>query len=66
MPKTGLKHTGEMTTRNSFTKVDVEIGMTVDGRELPTMATLGAAFEQGIALIQAAITKSYEVVPPRT
>jgi hypothetical protein len=37
----------------------------VDGKELPTMAVLGAALEEAIELIQKKVTESYKVVPER-
>jgi hypothetical protein len=65
MPNTGLRQEFEMTTRDRFTKVNCEIGMKVDGRELPNMAVLGAALEEAIELIRSKVTESYKVVPPR-
>ena len=62
--KIGLKESFELTTRSQFTKVNCEIGMTVDGRELPPMSILGEALEEAIALIQRKIKDSYKV-PPR-
>lgn len=65
MPKSALKQTFELTTRNAFTKVEAEIGITVNGRELPSMEILGKAFEAGILHIQEQITEAYKVVPER-
>lgn len=65
MPKNAVKQTLDLTTRNAFTKVECEIGMTVNGRELPSMEILGKAFEAGILKIQEIITESYKVVPER-
>ena len=48
MPKSALKQSFDLTTRNAFTKVQCEIGMTVDGRELPSLEILGKAFEDAI------------------
>lgn len=64
MPKTGIRQTLELTTRNAYTKVECEVGMTVNGKELPNMAVLGAALESAIELIQQRVTESYKVVPP--
>jgi hypothetical protein len=65
MPKTGLRASFDLETRNKYTKVDCEIGLNVNGRELPSMAVLGEALEKAIELIQNSITESYKVVPPR-
>jgi hypothetical protein len=65
MPKTGIRQTFELTTRDRFTKVECEIGLTVNGRELPNMEVLGKALEAGIQLIQDSITESYLKVPER-
>jgi hypothetical protein len=65
MPKTGLRQTFDLTTRNAYTKCSCEVGLTVDGKELPTMAVLGAALEEAIELIQKKVTESYKVVPER-
>ena len=54
-----------MNTRDKYTKVECEVGMTVNGRELPNMAILGAALEEAIKLIQERVTESYKVVPAR-
>jgi hypothetical protein len=65
MPKNALKQSFDLTTRNAFTKVECEIGMTINGRELPSMEVLGKAFETGILAIQNAVTEAYKVVPER-
>lgn len=65
MPKIGIRNEFDLKTRNEYTKVNCEIGMTVDGRELPTMAILGDALEKAIESIQQRITESYKVVPER-
>ena len=65
MPKTGIRQTFELTTRDRFTKVECEVGLTVNGRELPNMEVLGKALEAGIQLIQDSITESYLKVPER-
>jgi hypothetical protein len=65
MPKNAFKMAFKLTTRNKYTELDCEIGMTVDGRELPTMAILGSAMEEAVELIQKRVTDSYAVVPPR-
>jgi hypothetical protein len=65
MPKTGLKQSFNLTTRNQYTKINAEIGFTVEGNELPNMAVLGNALEKAIALIQKDVTESYVRVPER-
>src|SRR5215831_175126 len=65
MPKIGLRETFELETRNKYTKVNCEIGLSVDGRELPSMAVLGEALQLAVALIEGKVKESYEVVPPR-
>ena len=65
MPRTGMKHNGQLETRNAYTKVDVEFTVSVDGKELPAMGVVGEALEKAIELFSAEIKKSYEVVPVR-
>jgi len=66
MPVTGLRHEFDLTTRSQFTKVKAEIGIKVDGKELPNMGVLGEALEAATELLQQKITESYKVVPART
>jgi len=54
-----------METRNKYSKVDCEMGLTVEGRELPNASVLGKAMEEAVELIQQRVKESYEVVPPR-
>jgi hypothetical protein len=65
MPKTGIRQSFELTTRDRYTKVDCEIGLTVNGRELPNMEVLGKALDAAAELVQQKITESYKVVPER-
>ena len=65
MAKLGLKHTSDIATRDKYTKVAFELGMVIDGREIPNASVLGAALEEAVKLIQDRITESYQVVPPR-
>jgi hypothetical protein len=65
MPKVGLRETFELKTRNDYTKVECEIGISVNGRELPSMAVMGAALEDAIKLFQERVTESYKAVPER-
>lgn len=64
MAKTGVRHTSQLTTRDKYTKVDFELGMTVEGKELPSASVLGGALEEAAELIQKRVTESF-VVPPR-
>jgi hypothetical protein len=54
-----------METRSKYTKVSCEVGLSVDGRELPSMEVLGKALEEATELIQQRVTESYQVVPAR-
>jgi hypothetical protein len=65
MAKHGLRTSFEMQTRDRYTKVNCELGLNVDGRELPNMEVLGGALEEASKLIQERVTESYKVVPPR-
>lgn len=65
MAKLGLRHTSEMETRDRFTKVNFELGMTIEGKELPNASVLGDALEAAVKLINERIVESYKVVPPR-
>ena len=65
MPKMGLRESFEMETRNKYTKVNCELSITIDGRELPAMGVVGEALEAAAKQIEDAVKKSYEVVPPR-
>lgn len=66
MPKNSLKRAFELNTRGVGIFVDAEIGMTVEGKELPSLAVLGAALEEAQALIQTRVTESFQAVPART
>lgn len=65
MPATQMSQDFELETRNRYTKVNTELTIKVDGRELPNMAVLGSVLEECIELIRTKIRQSYEVVPPR-
>jgi hypothetical protein len=54
-----------MTTRDKYKKVNCEVGLSLDGQELPNMSVLGAALEEATALIQQRVTESYQEVPAR-
>lgn len=66
MAKMGLREAFEMQTRDRFTKVNCELGLTVEGKELPNMAILGEALEEAIAMINTKVQASYTKVPERT
>jgi hypothetical protein len=61
MPKNSVKMAFELKTRNDYTKVEAEIGMTVTGNEIPSMTVLGEALELGLQVIQQRVTESYQV-----
>lgn len=65
MPKNAVKLAFELKTRGDHVRCDCEIGMTVDGKELPTLAILGAALEEARDLIQQRVTESFQAVPIR-
>jgi hypothetical protein len=65
MPVTGIRQEFELETRDRYTKVKAEMGIKVDGRELPNMAVIGAAMEEAIELVRTRIKDSYRVVPER-
>lgn len=64
MAKTAVRHEGEITTRDRYQKVQLQMGMTVEGKELPSASVLGAALEEAVELVQQRVTESYQV-PPR-
>jgi hypothetical protein len=43
----------------------MELGLVLDGREIPNAAVLGSALEEAVKLVQDRITESYQVVPVR-
>jgi hypothetical protein len=65
MAKFNLGEEFEMQTRDRYTKVKANLHIELDGRELPAMAIVGEALQQAKELIEAAVKKSYEVVPER-
>ena len=65
MAKVGLRSHFEMTTRDKYKKVNCEVGLSLDGQELPSMSVLGAALEEAVQLIQDRVTQSYQEVPAR-
>lgn len=65
MPKNRIVQETQIETRNSFSKVDTILVLEMNGKELPTLAIMGAALEEAVTLIQTRIKESYAVVPPR-
>jgi len=65
MAVNALRTEFQLSTRGAMTKVDCEIGLKVDGRELPNLAVLGAALEAAVDRVQQIVTESYTVVPER-
>lgn len=66
MPKIGMTEQFDLTTRSAFSKVDCEISIRIDGKELPSNEVVGKALDKAIETVQAAITESYQKVPERT
>lgn len=64
--KSGIRQEFELTTRDRYTKVDCEIGIKIDGKELPSLEILGGALEKAIDLVQAHVSEAYAKVPERT
>ena len=60
MPQIGLRHKFELTTRSSYTKVNAEMGISLDGRELPNTAVIGEALDAALELFQEKITEFYK------
>jgi len=65
MPRNKLEFEGRLTTRNQYTTCEIKHTVEIDGKELPTMATIGLAFESMIEQFQNAITEAYKQVPER-
>jgi Cu/Ag efflux pump CusA len=65
MAVNALRTEFELMTRGPHTKVDCEIGVKVNGRELPNLAVLGEALEKAVETVQAIVTESYNKVPER-
>jgi hypothetical protein len=65
MPKNAIRQEFELSTRSSFTKVECDISLSVNGRELPSLAVLGKALEDAVSLIQTVVSDSYKKVPER-
>lgn len=65
MPKLGMHETFDMQTRDRYTKVECELSITVDGKELPTLGVVGEAIELCVTLVQEHVKRSYEAVPER-
>jgi len=65
MPQMGLRESFELETRNRYTKVNCEVGLKIDGRELPNMAILGEALEKAIEMIQEHVKQAYVELPER-
>lgn len=63
--KNVLRQAFELETRNKYTKVNAEIAIVVEGRELPNLEVLGRSMEAAIALVQEKVTESYRLVPER-
>ena len=65
MPVNAVRQEFQLETRSKFSTVDCEIGLKVNGKELPNLAVLGNAMEKAVELIQQIVTESYAKVPER-
>lgn len=65
MPKTIIKESFDLATRNDYTKVECEVSISVDGKELPSTPVLGSATEAMIETLKQVVKESYRVVPER-
>jgi hypothetical protein len=65
MPKNAIRQEFELSTRGAYTKVECDISLSVNGRELPSLAVLGKALEDAVSLIQTVVSDSYKKVPER-
>lgn len=65
MPKTILKESFELATRTDYTKVECEVSIQLDGKELPSLNVVGTAVEEMIDTLKRVIKESYKVVPER-
>jgi hypothetical protein len=65
MPKMGQRIQFELELKDRYRKANAEVGITVEGKELPNLAVVGGALEEAVELIRNKIKQSYEVVPPR-
>lgn len=61
MPKTNMTEKFELSTRSEMTKVDCEVSITLDGKELPSMSVQGTALEAMLDTLRAVIKESYKV-----
>lgn len=65
MPISKVAQEWELTTRNQSTKIEAEISLKINGREIPNLSILGECVEQAIAAIQERVTESYKIIPER-
>lgn len=61
----GARQEFPLQTRNNYTKVECEVGIKVNGQELPSMEIIGGALEKMIKVLQEHVTEAYAVVPER-
>lgn len=59
--KTTINQEFPLSTRSEFTKVDCNITISVDGKELPNMPTIAKALEDAIEIIKQVVKDSYKV-----
>lgn len=65
MPKSSVRESFDLETRNKYTKVEAEVIILVEGKELPNAAVLGEALDKCLTLVREHVAESYKVVPPR-
>ena len=65
MPQTTIRQELELPTRNQYTRINAEISLKIDGREIPNMAVLGEALDAAVVLVSEKIQQSYQTVPAR-
>lgn len=65
MPKLAISETLDLQTRDRVTKVECEVSVKLDGRELPNADVVGAALELMVKQLQEHVTQSYQLVPER-
>jgi hypothetical protein len=65
MPTMGIRQEFELQTRDRYTKVTCEVGIKINGRELPNAEAVGGGLEKMIVMLQEHVTQYYTKVPER-
>lgn len=66
MPKIGMREEFDLPTRDRFTTVQCELGIRIEGKELPNLDVVGGAMEKALEVVRMHIAESYLKVPERT